>query len=216
MTANKSDGLKLILLRNEFYRDNYRRAWVALIMVIAINIILALMVFYKVTFPPTPVYFATTAAGQIIMMHPLTDPVVPDDMLLPWAAGAVQKVFNLDYIHWRAQLDQAQENFTQEGWKWFIASLKSTNNLKTLQALQMVSSAKLTGSPTIMRKGIVDGHFAWNIKMPLLVTYRGNTHTIQTPMNVTIIVLREPTSYFPNRVAINNFFVQTLNPTPEG
>ncbi|WP_306686891.1 DotI/IcmL/TraM family protein [Candidatus Coxiella mudrowiae] len=29
------------------------------------------------THPPQPTYFATTADGRIIMLHPLNDPVLP-------------------------------------------------------------------------------------------------------------------------------------------
>src|SRR3990167_8220481 len=124
------DGLKLIILRNAFYRDGYKRLLIALLLMLAIDCALGFMIFYKWTNPPAPQYFATTPDGRIIMLHKLSDPVVPDDFIVQWATNAVRQAFSLDYVHWREQLQLASNNFTPDGWKWFLASLKSSNNLK--------------------------------------------------------------------------------------
>lgn len=214
--ANQPDGLKLILLRNAFYRDNYRRALLALLLVLIMNCGLAGLIAYEWMHPTPPQYFATTADGRIIMLHPLSDPVLPDDFVLQWAADAVHKAFSLDYVHWREQLQDASNNFTPDGWKWFLDSLKNTNNLKTLTDLQMVSNATVTGAPQVQEKEVIDGHYAWKITMPLLVTYTSIGHTINMPMQVTLIVVRMPEQSYPQRVAINNFLAQTVNPNALG
>ncbi|OGT52824.1 MAG: type IV secretion protein IcmL [Gammaproteobacteria bacterium RIFCSPHIGHO2_12_FULL_41_15] len=206
------DGLKLILLRNAFYRDNYRRAVIALLLMLAINIVLGITIFYRWTHPPEPQYFAATADGRIILLHAMNDPSVTDDFVLQWATNAVEKAFSLDYIHWRAQLQDASENFTPDGWKWFLTSLKNSNNLKTLTDLSMVSNATITGAPQVVEKAVVDGHYAWKIVMPMLVTFTSTGHTINMPMQVTLIVLRMPVQDYPQQVAINNFLAQTINP----
>lgn len=210
------EGLKLIILRNAFYRDSYRRAILALLLVIGINCILTFMIFYKWTNPPPPQYFATTADGRIIVLHKLSDPVVPDDFVVQWVTNAVNQAFSLDYMHWRNQLQQASNNFTPDGWKYFLSSLKSSNNLKTLTNLKMVSNATVTAAPQIVQKEIVGGHFAWKIQMPLLVTYQGSGHIINMPVNVTLIVIRMPVQYYPQRIAINNFLAETINPNALG
>ena len=211
--ANHTEGLKLIILRNAFYRDNYRRAVFALLLVFIINCVLVGLIVDEWTHPTPPEYFATTADGRIIMLHPLSDPVLPDDFVLQWTADAVHKAFSLDYVHWREQLQEASNNFTPDGWKWFLNSLKSTNNLKTLTDLQMVSNATVTGTPEVQEKEVIDGHFAWKITMPLLVTYTSAGHTINMPISVTLIVVRMPEQNYPQRVAINNFLAQTINPS---
>jgi intracellular multiplication protein IcmL len=214
--ATQSEGLKLIILRNAFYRDNYARAILALLLVFIINCGLLGLVVYEWMNPTPPQYFATTADGRIIMLHPLSDPVLPDDFVLQWSTDAVHKAFSLDYVHWREQLQDASSNFTPDGWKWFLNSLKSTNNLKTLTDLQMVSNATVTGAPEVQEKEVIDGHFAWKITMPLLVTYTSAGHVINMPMSVTLIVVRMPEQTFPQRIAINNFLAQTVNPNALG
>lgn len=206
-----TDGLKTILLRNAFYRDNYYRALFALLLVGILNLMLAVAVVYEWTHPPQPEYFATTADGRIIMQHPLSDPVMSDDFVLQWATDAVRSAFSLDYVHWREQLQNAANNFTADGWRWFLTSLKSTNNLKTLTELQMVSNATVTAAPTVEERAVINGHFVWKIKMPLLVTYTSTGHTINLPMNVTLLIVRMPEQQYPQYIAINNFLAQTVN-----
>ncbi len=209
--AKPNEGLKLIILRNAFYRDNYRRALIAALLVFVFNCVLVGLIFYQWENPPPPEYFATTADGRIIMLHPLSDPVLPDDFVLQWATNSVHKAFSLDYVHWREQLQDASNNFTPDGWKWFLNSLKSTNNLKTLTDLKMVSDATVTGSPQVQEKAVIDGHFAWKITMPILVAYTSEGHNINMPMNVTLIVIRMPVQDYPQRIAINNFLAQTIS-----
>ena len=206
MSDNKSSGaLELILLRNAFYRDNYRRAIVALLLLIVVNCILAGAIFYKIMSPPKPQYFAATADGRMINWHPLSDPVVKDDFVLQWAANATRRAFSLDYIHWRHQLQEASNDFTPQGWKNFLQALKKSNNLKTLTTLKMVSNAVITGAPRIVEKEVINGVYAWKIQMPILVTYQNAGKSIPMPIKVTLIVLRVPVQHDPDRIAINNF-----------
>lgn len=205
-------GLKLVMLRNAFYRDCYRRALAALLFILALNVVIGGTIFYKWTHPPRPQYFATTADGRIIMLHPLSDPAVPDNYVLQWTSQAVRKAFSLDYIHWRQQLQDASSNFTPGGWKWFLNSLKSSNNLKTLIQLKMVSNVTITGAPQILEKEVVGGHYAWKIQMPLLLTFTSKGRVINMPMKVILIVVRMPVQNYPQRIAINNFLAKASKP----
>lgn len=198
-------ALELIILRNAFYRDNYRRAVMSFLLLVIVNVVLAGAIVYKIVSPPKPQYFATTADGRMINWHPLSDPAVPDSFVTQWAANAVIQSFSLDFIHWRHQLQKASDNFTNYGWKTFLAALKKSNNLTTLSSLKMVSNATLTGAPKVLKEEIVDGRYAWKIEMPILVTYTNGTRSIPMPMDVTLIVLRVPVQDNPNRIAINNF-----------
>lgn len=200
-----SGALELVILRNAFYRDNYRRALIGLLLLVVVDVLLAGAVIYKIMSPPKPQYFATTADGRMINWHPLTDPAVPNTFVTQWAANAVRQAFSLDFVHWRHQLQQASNNFTSYGWKTFLAALKKSNNLTTLTKLKMVSNATITGAPKILKEEVVDGRYAWKIEMPILVTYENASRTIPIPLDVTLIVLRVPVKDNPNRIAINNF-----------
>ncbi len=201
-------GLEIVLSRNQFYRDAYRRVIFALIILFCVNCGLGFGVVFKFFNPPQPQYFPTTPSGILITINPLSDPSVSDDYVTQWAAHAVRQAFSTDYVHWQQQLQDASVNFTPDGWRYFLDALKSSNNLDTLTNLKMVSSADLTGAPQILSKAVVNGSYAWKIQMPILITYTDGKQNINMPWNVTLIVVRMPVQDYPQRIAINNFLPQ--------
>jgi len=210
MSNDTQTGLELVMLRNAFYRDAYRRLILLVIMLFVINCGLGAAIVMKYLNPPTPQYFATTAEGRIINIHKLTDPVVTDSYVLQWASNAVRQSFSSDYIHWRKQLQDASSNFTPDGWRYFLSALKSSNNLNTLVDMKMVSGAKLTSAPQITQKMIINGRYVWKLKMPLLITYTDGKKSINMPWNVTVIVARMAVKDYPQRIAINNFLPEVV------
>ncbi|HLB56239.1 MAG TPA: type IVB secretion system apparatus protein IcmL/DotI [Coxiellaceae bacterium] len=206
-TINKEqkEGLTLVLLRNAFYRDNYRRASFALAVVFFINVLLLVVIMYRFVNPPKPQYFATNAQYQLIKYHALSDPVVSNNYVLQWTANAVQQAFALDFIHWKQQLQQASNNFTTNGWNMFVAAYQQSGDLQTLAKLQMVSNAAVTGAPRLQYAGVFDGTYVWKIELPILITYTNLNKTIPQPLKVTVIVVRVPVQDNPNRIAINEF-----------
>ncbi len=208
-SKSSSNGLELILLRNDFYRDNYRRAVLAFLLMFIVDCALSTAIIYQWMNPPASQYFAAADDGRIINIHPLSDPAVSNEFLLQWTSTAVQRTFALDYVHWREQLQSVSDFFTPDGWKWFINALQGTNNLKTLVQLQMVSGATITGAPQILEHAIIGGRYAWKISVPILITYSSTQKTFNIPATVTVVVVRMPITQAPDRIAINNFIVDT-------
>jgi len=205
----KSSGLALVMSRNYFYRDAYRRVVIVLLVLFFVNVALLGTVLVKLFTPAQPQYFATTADGRILNSHSLADPVVTDSFVTQWVANSVRRAFSVDYVHWRKQLQDASVNFTPDGWRYFLNALKASNNLNTLLSMKLVSDATITSAPQITAKMVVDGHYAWKVEMPLLITYTDGKGTTQNmPWKVTVIVLRMPVKDYPQRIAINNFLPQ--------
>ena len=104
------DAVELIHLRNEFYRDNYRK--VVFILLVAIIIIIALVstLTYLVTHPPAPQYFATDSTGRIIKLTPLNQPNLSKSALLQWANTAAIAEFTYNEVKYRAELQAASES----------------------------------------------------------------------------------------------------------
>ncbi len=203
----KNSGLAMVLMRNAFYRDSYRRVAMLLTIIFFINCGLVVAIIYKYLTPPQPQYFATTAAGRIIEIHKLTDPTVSDQDVIQFVTNGVQQAFSLDYVHWRQQLNAVNRNyFSPEGFRDFFKALMDSNNLNTLIKYKMVSSATLTAAPQITSTMIVGGHYAWKVNMPLLITFDSDaTQVPKIIMNVSVIVMRMPVQDFPAQIAITNF-----------
>lgn len=199
------EGLTLVLLRNAFYRDNYRRAVIALTIVFFVNIILGVAIIYRYLNPPEPQYFATNSQYQLIKFHPLSDPVVNNNYILQWVSNAVRQAFSLDFIHWRSQLQEASNNFTPSGWHWFLQAFQKSGNLTSLVKLKMVANATITGAPVVQYQSVLDGRYVWKIELPVMITYTNLQKTIHQALKVTLIVVRVPVQNNPYGIEINQF-----------
>ena len=200
------DALEIVKLRNNFYRDNYRRLVGMLLVMIFINFAAIGSIAYLVSHRPSPQYFATTADGRITPLYPLSQPVVSQGELLQWANQAAVAVYSFNFVNYRQAFQTASEYFTPEGWRQFEEGLKVTRNLETVVAKKLVVSAVATAAPTVTDQGILNGRYAWKISMPLLVTYEGaGCARIQQAVIVNMLVVRVSTLNTPKGIAISQF-----------
>lgn len=56
--------------QSDFYRDNYRKVLIALLVSCFVILLLIAGIIYLVLFHPAPHYYSTTLSGQIIPMTP--------------------------------------------------------------------------------------------------------------------------------------------------
>jgi intracellular multiplication protein IcmL len=209
----KESALGMVLLRNSFYKDSYKRVLLGVILVVVINLLLSAAIVYKIVSPVSPNYFPATSDGRLIKKEPLTIPVHTNSFVEQWAADSLMKSFRLDFVHWRAQLAEAKKNFTPQGWKWFVDSLEASNNLNTLRGSDMVSSIRITSAPKVVRNMIIGGSYMWMVKMKVMLTYKNINRTINAPNEVTMIVVRETAKDYPDRVAVNNIIMKPIGNT---
>ena len=210
MIQKKQGALELVLLRNLFYRDAYKRVWLCVFLVFLIDVALLVGVAYRATQSPAPQYFAATPDGRIIQQHSLTDPVKSDAQILAYVSKVTNIIYQMDYVHWQDQLQTVSNYFTPQGWRNYVDTLKASNNLNTLTQFSMVTKVQMTGVPQILQKGIVGGHYAWVIKTPVLVQYVSPSHaTISQSLDITYIIIRMSVQDNTDIIAINNFLTQT-------
>ncbi len=199
------DALEIVHLRNNFYRDNYRRVVSALLFLLVINISLIGIIIYQYQTRPEPKYFATSADGQITPIYPLSRPVVSASALLQWANQAAVAAYTYNFADYRQSLQLASDYFTPNGWKDFQTALKNSGNFETVLAKKLVVSAVATGAPVIIDQGEIQGRYAWKVQMPLLVTYQSASTSIQDPLMVTLLITRVSTLNVPKGIAISQY-----------
>ena len=200
------EALKLVLLRNNFYRDNYRRVVIALLLMILVNIALAGVLIYQITHPAPPQYFATTTEGKIIPLSPLSEPMADNAEILQWATDAARSLYNYSFVNWRGQLQIASDNFTPEAWDAYQQQLKDSRNLETVIAEKSVVSAEPTGAPVILNQGVINGRYSWKLKLPMLINYQG-TRTHQQPVEMVMLISRVPILNTPRGYAIAQLYI---------
>ena len=142
------DAVELVRLRNNFYRDNYKRVVGAVLILLLVNVSLVGVVFYQIANRPAPQYFATSADGRIVPLYPLSEPMVAPTELLQWANRAAIAAYTYNFVNYREALQGVQNNFTPDGWKYFEDALKGARTLEAVIAKKLVVSAVATAAPT--------------------------------------------------------------------
>lgn len=201
------DALTVVSLRNEFYRDSYRKVMIILLISVFLNMALGTLLYYMISHPPAPKYFATSINGRITPIYALDEPNQSDPSVSQWAIQAAIASFTYNFVDYRKNLQAASEFFTAEGWLNFMQALGSSNNLAAVKAKKLIASAVATGAPVIMQKGLLNGRWSWRIQMPILVTYQSPSVFTQNSYTVTMLIQRVSTLNSPQGIGISQIVV---------
>ena len=186
-----------------WYRGQYQRA-----MKLAFGLILALCASILVTVllvlnRPIPQYFAATPDLRIAPLIPLDKPVLTPQGLLNWVTETITNSVSLDFLEWREKLSRVRENFEDEAFKSFLASLNSSGVLDMIRDKRLSVSAVVTRAPVITASGLVGGKATWKIEFPMIVSYE-SSQGVESTQNLmaTVLVCRAPTVTTPRGVVI--------------
>lgn len=208
------DAVVAVKLRNDFYRDNYRRIVIALFLLLFVILAQAGVIYYLLTHRPLPVYFATTNNGRvmrILPVVPLDEPNVPNSTLLQWATDAASSAFTYDFVNYRAQLQKSSVYFTTSGWRAFLQELESSRNLLAVQSKRLVLSAVVTKAPVILEERVINGRYTWRVQMPMVITYQSANESTSSNTTVTLTISRVSTVNSPRGIGITQFVVGEMN-----
>jgi len=205
--AKAQDAATIVGLRNAFYRDSYHRVLIILLFSILINVALGSILFYQVTHPPAPKYFATSINGRITPLWPLNKPNQSDSSVLQWANQAAIAAYTYNFVNYRGELQAASQFFTPGGWTEFLQALQSANTLDLVRTKKLVVSAVATRTPVILQKGLLLGRYTWRVQMPVLVTFQSASEFVQQRNVVTMLITRISTLNSPRGIGISQFIV---------
>lgn len=192
--------------RFDFWRGGFWRVALTGVFLSTAVVALAWDFAYTASHPPEPLYFFTDSHANLVQDTPLSQPVMSDADLMEFTAASVLAVYNFDYEHYRQTLSrEASPNFTVDGWNGVVTAIEKTRNLDEIKASSMVVSAKPLDSPVIQGSGLVGDHLAWSIRLPIHVTYSNLKERRNMDLVVTATVVRVPTAFHPNGMAVDSF-----------
>lgn len=205
-------GLERILLRNQFYWENYRLTALTCAMLLLIILSCLGIIYYQRVIWPKPQYFATTPSGIPIPIVRLDEPYYQDSTaIIEWAKNAITNIYSMDYITWRQALQTAEIYFTPKGYQDFLVALKASTNLEAIKAKRQVVSVSVTGAPQVTRSGQLSSNlpYSWDVQMPVTVTYQNSADEI-IKQNATVLMLieRESLLRYKDGIAIEQLVLQ--------
>lgn len=196
--------------KNHFYRDQYRQtlSWLSFMVLICVG--LTAILGYLCLEQKKPSYYATTASGLIIPMHTLSEPIITNDYLLQWASLATRKAFNLDFVHYQNQMEQAKVYFTPGGWQQFLVALEKSKLLKTVQDKKLIMNAVVSNTPVVLNHDILHGRYTWRIQIPFLITFSSASEETKLNILVTANVQRISVLDSAQGIQISDFVTERL------
>jgi intracellular multiplication protein IcmL len=165
------DALRMVQLRNEFYRKKFYLLLGIFTLAFLMTGILVGVLVYLIKHPTRPVYFVADGVGRLMEELPLSQPNMSIEDVTAWAVEAVETTYTYNYINFRAQLQNAEKYFTRYGWQEYMRGLKASNNLLALEQRKMIFIAKVVKAPQLVTQGLLGGTYAYKFEMPVLVSY---------------------------------------------
>jgi intracellular multiplication protein IcmL len=205
-TADKSPAAvdaEMIIGGVGWYSSQYRRVMkLALVLGLAQLAAVAVISFLVLT-RPTPKYFAATPDLRLAPLVPLDKPVLTQQGLLNWVSETITNAVSLDFLEWRDKLSRVRENFEDDAFKSFLASLQSSGILDMIRDKRLSVSAVITRAPVIIASGLVGGKATWKVEFPLVVSYESSQGVESTQhLMATVLVCRAATVTTPRGVVI--------------
>ena len=198
----EQDGLSLVVNRNFFYRDSYRKVLFVLLLSIVINILMTTVAIYNLTNPVPAQFIVTSPDGRLIPVSPLSQPVKSTPQILAWSNMAAARINSYDFVNFRRQLQDASTYFTAQGWRSYQEAFAKTQNLDYVRTNRLVATAVATGAPVVLQQGLVSGMYTWKVQLPLLVKYQSATLSKNIPTVVTMLIQRTSIEENPSGIGI--------------
>lgn len=152
---------------------------------------------------------ATTGYAVGITAHHTTksldEPLVSSDYIKDWSSEAVSKTFNYDYTNYQKNLENASHYFIPEGWKNFMAALKTSGNIDAVVTKKLTFSASFNNRPTIIKQGVEKGRYTWHVNIPTIISYSGKSITNKQSATVSLLIIR--TNETNNGIGISEYWI---------
>ncbi len=187
-SASEKGVLEQVKLRNDFYKDGFRRLVWAVLASIILNVVLVIVVVMNKQQPPEKFFFSTNGTGQLIPVYPTSEPVMGNAMVLNWVSQNVPNIYQIDFVHYRSQINALSKYFTPAGWSQFQSGFAS--QLAEVINGQYVVSAAPNGVPVVTGAGVFDGTYMWQIQMPLILYFQKDSTVTSRNILLTLVVAR--------------------------
>lgn len=208
------DELQLVTLRDDFYRDGYYKALIAVgIMLVAIALLASVSLYLQLS-KPAPVVFATGDEFRTLIPVPVNKTYVSAPDLIQWVSDVLPKSFKFDFINYNLQLKNVSQYFTVNGWKTYLDLVKIYADYNVVTAGKLFISAIPAGAPFILNQGLLpEGVYGWLVQMPITLSSRSVSKGPDQTLVLQALVVRISTLNNLSGIAIDKL---TLAKAPPG
>lgn len=157
------------------------------------NVLIILSLFFVFTHRQKAPYFVTSIDSQALAITSMDMPNTSDEAVVQWASLATISCYTFDFVNYQSQFDKLSIFFTDSGWQGFTIGMKNSNMLDAVIGKKLIVNSVITKSPVVLKKGYLNGEYAWRIQIPLLITYQAASDLSTENILVNVLVSRVST-----------------------
>jgi intracellular multiplication protein IcmL len=200
------DQLNIIGARNRFYRDGHRTfLWLALAQGLAIVVLLTALTIQLFFTPPVVQYFGVNEKGSLIPLTPLNQPILTNAAVLSWTTSAASEIMTFGFQDYRRRFQESSRHFTRNGWQNYMDAVVKSGLIDAVQTRKQVLSAVPSAAPVIVRNGLVNGVYTWDIQLPMVITTESLDQKQTTRQLLNLRVVRVSPLDSPNAIGIEQW-----------
>ena len=201
---------KMTIINNrQNYEKDYKSFLVTIVCLQIIFILLAVgFIYYQFKLIPEPVFFLANKYEQITESTPLEQPSMSNAEVINWITEAMRKTFSFNYKNIETRLLEAKPYFDERGFNKFLEILKKDLNIENVIEKKLIVSGRALEPPRIVREGIVNGRYTWQVILPFIIRYENEINNNILKPQFNIYVWRELEYTVPVGISITNFEVK--------
>lgn len=125
--------------------------------------------------------------GRAIPLVPLSAEYLTESRVNAFAAECLRKAFEHDFEHYKGSVQEATSCFTGTGVDSYVQQI--TPLVKNIVAKRMVMSISVA-APVVVRKGLANGAFEWQVQVPVTVFMIGVAESIPPAKYLATVAVR--------------------------
>lgn len=210
--VSETGGLWTVVEGAHWNREGYKKMTrvafsvsLALVVSMALNIVLIMT-------RPQPKFLAIHRDGSVIQLPLLDHPIMTDAALKNWVGQVVVTPFNIDYMHWKTQLQSMSSDFTSNGWQAFVKAMLGGSGpqqngvtpsyVNFIRSNKYVVSGVLKSPPLIIGRGVNNGRLYWILSVHVGISFQNGTGIAEQNQKIVLTVVRASPIKHPNGLAI--------------
>lgn len=214
MQKAQTEDLSSIQIQTKFYRDSFPKFMFLFLVTLLICIVSISLNILQLIYKPKSQQFATFSSTdgstRLVEMIPLNEPNLSTQPLLQWATEAATSCYNFDFNRMEKQIQNLRPYFTAQGYQHYIEALQAENTLIDVKEKLLIVSAVPLKAPVILREAVSSSieRYAWQVQLPLLVTYQSSSELKKAEITVTMLIVRVDTLESPKGIGISQFLAR--------
>lgn len=171
--TNKDNAETTIVTRYtyRYHNDSLFILNILLLGIVGLLSVMAFFIFIQIGTQPKPLHFKLNSNMQIIDPLPLDQEGISKAALLNWTNEMLTKAYSFNYSNVQKQEGKLNSYLSPVAMKIYLDILSTDEDLKTIGDYKFVVSITPKAAPEIIVSKAFQGRYAWQIEIPVLITF---------------------------------------------